>query len=613
MHKRQTTEERRNRHRRKAPNREPAALKRLRTIAAIRPEFANLETTEEIATTGASLALKHARAQTASVFLFDQVGRISRMALVGRDKDGHRLNNDSIPPEHHYPGESFTGKAVLPAKASPFGEAQYSTSLIERRDIFPAVRAYYSKVLGGLRSAVSVPLNGTHRTFGVLEVINSTSQAQSSFNVEDVHWLSLIANELALALSQRRHLQQSVILSTLAEAVVSMFSSTTEEQTVYKNVAESLTSLPLLYRVCVIRLRVGHELSTVAAASSEVPLEGFDASPLSPSHGWAGNVFKTGKPLYVQNISDRDPVVDHLLNWRWAIVNKLVSYVCVPLMIEEEVIGTLSLYFGFSYTIDEDEWSFLEALARFLAAFYKGRQILQDLPAIIREDARDAVKAEYESQIPSKHTFAEFLRTLENSLLEIRGVNLGTASGEKEYERVLNMVQDRLKQVREEISGPEMVDLNELIQSIISQRRRIPMRTHTQFVTHLKKIPLIRARTSALRHTIKDLIANAIKSIQDKDEGFGLITIETRLSRDKEGAERIELTVEDTGEGIPRENWEEIFEQGFSKYPDGTGLGLYIARNVLTSLSGSIKVASSTVGEGSKFHVVIPTWESEFR
>jgi signal transduction histidine kinase len=82
------------------------------------------------------------------------------------------------------------------------------------------------------------------------------------------------------------------------------------------------------------------------------------------------------------------------------------------------------------------------------------------------------------------------------------------------------------------------------------------------------------------------------------------------MGRDKEGADRIELIIEDTGEGIPREDWEHIFDRGFSTYTGGTGLGLHLARNVLTSLAGSIKVTSSTVGEGTVFQVIIPKWES---
>ena len=578
----------------------PAALSRLRAIAAIRPEFVGIESVEDLATKGALLALKHARAQAASVFLFDQLGRLTRMVLVGWDKEGSELNNSSVSPEHHLPGQSFTGKVAIPPLGSPFGEAQWSNALDSRVDIL--TRKEYTRVLGTLRAAVSLPLNGNHRTFGVLEVINKAG-AQGSFHFEDAHWLSLIANELALSISQTRRARTAEILHQLAEAVVSMFVSTTEEEGVYRSVARALTRPPLPYRVCIIRLRTGEELTTVAAEAFDVPLLDRDESPLQSSHGLAGVVLKTGNRIYVRNIARRDPSVDCLKNWDWAIRNNLVSYACVPLMIEEEVVGTLSLYFGFEFTIDGDEWDFLESLARFLAAFYNGRRVLSDVEKMVRQDAIDAATAEYDNE-PDKHTFAEFLNGVLAALDGIRGENLGTITGKKEHDRVFAMIEAKLDQVRKEISDPEIVDLNELIASIVSTRKRIPMKTHIQFATRLRKVPLILARASALRHVVKDLIANAVKSIQRKNAGFGLVTIETRLGKDKEGAERIELIIEDTGEGIPREDWERIFERGFTTYQDGTGLGLSLARSVLTSLSGSIRVASSTVGEGSIFHVV---------
>jgi len=586
----------------------PAALSRLRAIAAIRPEFVDLRSIEDLVMKGALLALKHARAQAASVFLFDQKGRLARMVLVGWGKDGRELCNDSVPSEHHCPGQSFTGRVVVPREGTSFGEAQWSNALDNRKDIL--TREGYTRVLGNLRAAVSLPLNGSHRTFGVLEVINK-AEGQGSFNFEDAHWLSLIANELALAISRKRHMKRADVLHQVAEAVVSMFVSTTEEEGVYRAVAKSLTQPPLPHRVCIIRLRSpsADELVTVAAEAYEVSLVGRDEAPLQSSHGFAGSVLTTGNRIYVPNISSCDPTAECLKNWDWATQNGLVSYACVPLKIEKEVVGTLSFYFGFKYTVDADEWEFFEALARFLAAFYNGRRVLSDVEIMVRQDALDAATAEYDSE-PDKHTFAEFLNSVLTALEGLKGENLGTASGAKDYDRVFSIIEAKLEQVRREISEPEVIDLNELIMSIVSARKKIPMKTHIQFATRLRKVPLILARASALRHVVKDLIANAVKSIQRKNAGFGLINIETKLGRDKEGAERIELIIEDTGEGIPREDWERIFERGFTTYKDGTGLGLSLARSVLASLSGSIRVASSTVGEGSVFHVVIPKWES---
>jgi len=69
----------------------------------------------------------------------------------------------------------------------------------------------------------------------------------------------------------------------------------------------------------------------------------------------------------------------------------------------------------------------------------------------------------------------------------------------------------------------------------------------------------------------------------------------------------VTLEVGDTGTGIPRENLDKIFEPFFStKTPgQGTGLGLYVSRQIVEKLGGSIEV-HSRVGQGSRFVVEIP-------
>jgi len=77
------------------------------------------------------------------------------------------------------------------------------------------------------------------------------------------------------------------------------------------------------------------------------------------------------------------------------------------------------------------------------------------------------------------------------------------------------------------------------------------------------------------------------------------------------GLEEIELCVSDTGIGIAKENLDKIFDQLFQidssanrKFP-GTGMGLFIVKELAKILGGEIKV-ESIVGEGSKFYLIIP-------
>ncbi|MFQ5793405.1 MAG: sensor histidine kinase, partial [Acidobacteriota bacterium] len=70
----------------------------------------------------------------------------------------------------------------------------------------------------------------------------------------------------------------------------------------------------------------------------------------------------------------------------------------------------------------------------------------------------------------------------------------------------------------------------------------------------------------------------------------------------------VEISIQDSGRGIAREDVDKIFEPFFSKRPgeQGTGLGLFIASSIVNQMGGRIEV-ESRLGEGTQFKVFLPT------
>jgi signal transduction histidine kinase len=67
------------------------------------------------------------------------------------------------------------------------------------------------------------------------------------------------------------------------------------------------------------------------------------------------------------------------------------------------------------------------------------------------------------------------------------------------------------------------------------------------------------------------------------------------------------VEVEDTGAGIERRQWGNVFRPGFSTKQRGWGLGLSLARRVVEVYhGGTLELVESTVGEGSTFRVELP-------
>ena len=103
-----------------------------------------------------------------------------------------------------------------------------------------------------------------------------------------------------------------------------------------------------------------------------------------------------------------------------------------------------------------------------------------------------------------------------------------------------------------------------------------------------------------LRQVLINLITNAIHATGSG----GKIAI--KLEDTSEG---VCLTVSDTGQGIPKENLEKIFEPFFSTKPpgEGTGLGLFVCRSIIEKLGGKLEVESQ-LGHGTSFCIRLPKY-----
>ncbi len=108
---------------------------------------------------------------------------------------------------------------------------------------------------------------------------------------------------------------------------------------------------------------------------------------------------------------------------------------------------------------------------------------------------------------------------------------------------------------------------------------------------------------------IRQAVLNLIKNAQEALPHGGTITLTLQMNEDC-----CDLTIQDTGPGIPEEDLPLIFEPFFTRKGAGTGLGLSITKRIIEEHGGCISVAA-TAGQGTCFSIrlpVIPTAQNGF-
>lgn len=112
-------------------------------------------------------------------------------------------------------------------------------------------------------------------------------------------------------------------------------------------------------------------------------------------------------------------------------------------------------------------------------------------------------------------------------------------------------------------------------------------------------VPEVRADRIVLRRILENLVGNAVDAAR---AGGGTVTVTVAAA---EEGKRVRIDVADDGPGLAPDELARVFEDFYTTKPEGTGLGLSVARRLANDLGGSLK-AESLPGEGSRFSVELP-------
>ena len=181
----------------------------------------------------------------------------------------------------------------------------------------------------------------------------------------------------------------------------------------------------------------------------------------------------------------------------------------------------------------------------------------------------------------------------------------------RETKRCAAIIKRLLDFAREKTPENKFVDVNQII---VSTARIIERPAHLRDIEIAMDLapdlPPVWADADQITQVIMNMLVNAQHAIDEK----GSITVRSRRVQKAPSAEpgaqpvpMVELSVVDTGCGIPENNLKRIFDPFFTskEVGKGTGLGLSVSHGIISAHGGMIEV-ESTVGKGTTFRVYLP-------
>lgn len=344
------------------------------------------------------------------------------------------------------------------------------------------------------------------------------------------------------------------------------------------------------------------------AAGYRYPQEAIGRT-LGLDEGVSGPVALTGKPALVNDVTAHGGYL------AWAPWCR--SEMVVPLKIRDRIIGVLNVESPRVGAFTQDDIQVLERLSLPLAVVVENARILAtEQEAVRRLTELDEMKSDFIAI--TSHELRTPLTSIMGFLKTVRREGLDLSHTDREHyldiverqsQRLLEIVEDllfasKIEQGVLEVGRTEF-DFGELLREVVTERFGDHRRQIT--VNAPDRTIILDSDRDRVRRVIFSLVENALK-FSHLDGG---VTVSLNST---DGAAT--LQVRDQGIGIPPEEITRIFDRfhqvggSMGRAQAGFGLGLYVCKRIIESLSGTIDVRSEP-GRGSTFTVTLPLKESK--
>ncbi len=282
----------------------------------------------------------------------------------------------------------------------------------------------------------------------------------------------------------------------------------------------------------------------------------------------------------------------------------LCSIICVPIVSRGEIHGIVYLDCSMSrHAYTQEQLRLAVAIGRLVGLTMENIYLLESR----MHSERMAAAGETVAHL--SHYIRNILQGMQGGAeiveqgLERRSLDRtesGWALIRRNLDRILQLTVNMLTFSKKRRPRVVMALINPVIEEVVGLVKKRAEEKSVRIVIDLEEMPPVPLDLDGIHQVVNNIVLNAV---QAAPEGAGLVGISTRYMGNQDV---VEVSINDNGTGIPKEDFNRIFDAFHSsKGHGGTGLGLAAASKIVRELRGTIEVESA-VGRGTTFHIKLP-------
>src|SRR5919199_1073723 len=552
-----------------------------------------------------------------SVDLLNDDRTIGRVAVAHTDPEKVKFGWELA---QRFPRHLDDGYGI--AKVMQTGQVEIGIEITDEQLAAAVPNAEYLEIIRGvgLKSCIIAPLQARGRVLGSITFVFTESDRR--YRLEDIPLAEDLAQRAAMAIDNARLYNETQQAKLAAELAANR---TARLLAVMTALSESLTSAQ------VAQVIIEQGMSALGASCGLVAVLNQDASELEiiQSIGYEhvgeflrsfsihapfplAEAVRTGQPIWLETLENRIARYPDLAQAYAKVGSK--AWISVPLLIEGQAVGGLSLSFSAVPGLSESDRAFVLALAQQSAqSIDRARLYESESQARAQAEAANRIKDEFLAVLSHElrtplNPILGWTRLLRRGTLDSSKMATALETIERNAQLQVQLIEDLLD-ISRILQGKLSLDstpvnLKTTVTAAIETVRLAAEAKNIQIQTQLEPtVGNVLGDAARLQQVVWNLLTNAIKFTP----AGGRVEVELKTIDSS-----AQIQVRDTGKGIMPDFMPYVFDtfrqadSSITRTFGGLGLGLAIVRHLVELHGGTVKAESPGEGQGATFTVTLP-------